>query len=97
MGDVYRFRSGEPVDDKHLRRAMDLSIAARDAMVMAKAFDGHDDVRRDDFLDTAAASLSAAQAALVAAMTPPEPPKASPIRTGLVAAVFDIAAHGGGR
>lgn len=94
MGDVYRFRSGEPINDKHLCQAIRLCIAARDAAVIARAFDGIDDNRRDDLLDTAAASLSAAKQALVDAMTPPEPPKVSPIRTGLVAAVFDIAGQG---
>lgn len=91
MGDVYRFRSGDPINRDAMRRFLDLCISARDAGIMAQSFDGHDDQRRDDFLDTAAASLSAAQAALVKAMTPPEPPRVAPIRAGLVDVMFDIA------
>lgn len=92
MGDLYRFRSGAPVDAKALRRMMGLCTAARDGAVMAQSFDGHDDLRRDDFLDTAAASLAAAQQALADARTPPVPPAVvARADAALVDAIFDIA------
>ncbi len=82
----YPFPSGVAINHAKLDKAISFAHGAAHAMSLAMAFDGTSQLRRDDALADARASLDEALTALDAA-TQPEPPRVSP----LFAAACDIA------
>jgi hypothetical protein len=76
----YPFASGSAIDKRALHKAISFAHGGAHAMSVAIAFDGTSDVRRDDALADARASLEQAMAALDRAVNPqPEPPRVVPL------------------